>query len=438
MRVVHCAGFYYPDSTGGTEVYVESLAKGLHTQGIEAVVAAPAVSTEPSEYTHNGVKVFRYPMPKRWQRSETQGRTPHRFFEIFENWLGRQHADVYHQHSWTTGCGLWHLEAARRVGLKTVVTVHVPGNICMRGTMLLNGISMCDGKILAGRCASCWLQSKAVPQRAAGWLAALPISLAPLACVPRIGSALAVRSLAASRERQVHDMAASADRVVAVCNWLHTALRANGVPDRKLVLNRQGVRPLNFPGVRRSAQSNIVRLGFLGRWDPLKGIHVLVDSFKRLPPDLPVTLDIRAADNEGNAKYKTEVMRAASGDKRIRFSATDGSVAAFLEGIDVLAVPSQWMETGPLVVLEAFAAGKPVIGSNLGGICELVNDDRDGLLVTHDDVGAWASALTQIVNDDALRARLRAGIGSVRTMSDVTRDMAATYRELLAMSADAA
>ena len=59
---------------------------------------------------------------------------------------------------------------------------------------------------------------------------------------------------------------------------------------------------------------------------------------------------------------------------------------AFLSRIDVLAVPSQWLETGPLVVLEAFAAGTPVIGSDLGGIRELVSDGRDGLLVPHDDV----------------------------------------------------
>ena len=47
----------------------------------------------------------------------------------------------------------------------------------------------------------------------------------------------------------------------------------------------------------------------------------------------------------------------------------------------VVAVPSQWMETGPLVILESFAAGVPVIGSALGGIADKVDDGVSGLLL---------------------------------------------------------
>jgi glycosyltransferase involved in cell wall biosynthesis len=105
-------------------------------------------------------------------------------------------------------------------------------------------------------------------------------------------------------------------------------------------------------------------------------------------------------------------------------------VPTFLSKIDVLAVPSQWLETGPLVLLEAFAAGTPVIGSDLGGIGELVRHDENGILVPHDDVGAWTAAMTRLANDPALLDRLRQGMGSVRTMSDVGCDMAELYREL--------
>ena len=44
-----------------------------------------------------------------------------------------------------------------------------------------------------------------------------------------------------------------------------------------------------------------------------------------------------------------------------------------MANFDLLAVPSQWMETGPIVVLEAHAVGTPVLGANLGGIAELVH-----------------------------------------------------------------
>ena len=61
---------------------------------------------------------------------------------------------------------------------------------------------------------------------------------------------------------------------------------------------------------------------------------------------------------------------------------------------DVVAVPSQGLETGPLVVLEAFAAGVPVLGSAIGGIADKVNDGVDGFLVRpFDSETEWASAL---------------------------------------------
>src|SRR5262245_24073752 len=181
MLVIESAGYYFPDSVGGTESYVSSLAKKLQDNGIGCVVAAPHQSDKISQYTHEGVEVFRYPFPEQPLRSETQGRVPPRYFGTFEAWLRERSADVYHQHSWTTGCGLWHLQAAKQLGLKTLITLHVTGNVCMRGTMLFEGRAACDGQIIPKRCASCWLQSKGLPVGTARRIAQLPRVLGTLA-----------------------------------------------------------------------------------------------------------------------------------------------------------------------------------------------------------------------------------------------------------------
>jgi glycosyltransferase involved in cell wall biosynthesis len=434
MRIIHSVGFYYPTSTGGTEVYVASLVRSLVAQGIECAVAAPLALDEPRGTVHEGVDVFRYPVPEHWFRREVQGREPPRQLNVFENWLRRQQADIYHQHSWTTGCGLWHLKAAKRLGLRTILTVHVPGTLCMRGTMLFEGSAACDGRIVPEKCASCWLQSKGLPESVARGMAKLPTPVGSLRWLPRVGSALAARALAAGRIEDLQAVSATADLVVAVCQWLHDALEANGVAAEKLVLNRQGVAefsPKASSGPGRP--STVVRFGYLGRWDPLKGVHVLVEAFKQLPTDLPVTLDICATAHGPSAKkYRDRVQLFARGDPRIRVlpPSLHQEVSAFLSRLDVVAVPSQWLETGPLVVLEAFASGTPVIGSDLGGIRELVTDGKDGLLLCHDDVNAWTAAMLRLVTDRALLERLQRGIGPVRTMSDVGREMAALYREL--------
>jgi glycosyltransferase involved in cell wall biosynthesis len=89
------------------------------------------------------------------------------------------------------------------------------------------------------------------------------------------------------------------------------------------------------------------------------------------------------------------------------------------------------METGPLVVYEAFAAGIPVIGSRLGGIAELVTHEKNGLLVEPASPKAWADALRRIADSPDLLGRLRGGIGSVRNMSQVATEMEAIYGSLV-------
>lgn len=434
MRVVESGGFYFPDTVGGTEVYINSLAKTLQTSGIDCVITAPSRSNKALHYFHEGIEVFRYPFPGDPFRDEAQGRVPHRHFGVFEAWLRGQRADVYHQHSWTTGCGLWHLEAAKRLGLKTVVTVHVPANVCLRGTMLYEGRGPCDGQIVPERCASCWLQAKGMPRAISRPLAVLPGSFARLAALPHVGPALAAKAIALNHQKNLRDMFAAADRVVAVCEWLHEALLINGVPAEKIVLNRQGVgdnEKLSSSGPPR--KSHRLRLGFLGRWDRVKGVHILVEAFKRLPRGLPAELDICAVGStDQEEKYRTEVRSRAQGDQRIRLLPKEctHSVGQFLATIDALLVPSQWLETGPLVVLEAFAAGIPVIGSDLGGIKELVIDENNGLLIKHADETAWATAIVRLATEPGLVQRLGRGIGPVRTVSEVAREMAALYSEL--------
>jgi glycosyltransferase involved in cell wall biosynthesis len=443
MRVVESVGFYFPDSVGGSEVYVSALANKLQAHGIECVVAAPHQSSVASACIFEGTEVFRYPFPERPRRGETQGRVPPRQFAVFETWLREQAADVYHQHSWTTGCGLWHLKAAKRLGLKTVVTVHVPGNICMRGTMLLEGRAACDGEIVPERCASCWLQSKGLSQTTARAFAAMPENLGRLVRLPKLGPALGAKALALGCRKDLQGMFAATDRVVAVCSWIRDALLVNGEAAQKVVLNRQGVDDNTKFGASTcmATSPEVLRFGFLGRWDRVKGVHLLVEAFSRVPKTLPIELYILAAyAGAESRKYCEAVRRSVAGDPRIHFlpDAQKKGSADFLASIDALIVPSQWLETGPLVVLEAFAAKRPVIGSDLGGIREIVSHERDGLLVSHADVNAWTTAMVRLASDRGLLERLRQGIGPVRTMSDVACDMVTLYRDLFAIKTHAA
>jgi len=116
----------------------------------------------------------------------------------------------------------------------------------------------------------------------------------------------------------------------------------------------------------------------------------------------------------------------AEQDARIRFlpPLPNDEIPSLLRCYHVLAVPSRWVENRPLVVLESFAAGTPVIGSNLGGIAELVRHQGDGLLVEAENVRAWADALRRCAEDRHLLARLRKNAQLTRKRVDVADVMA--------------
>ena len=82
---------------------------------------------------------------------------------------------------------------------------------------------------------------------------------------------------------------------------------------------------------------------------------------------------------------------------------------------------------------ETFAAERPVLGSNLGSIAELVTDGVAGLLVSpEEDPGTWAETLERVASDSFLVEKLQLGVQPPRTMKDVASDIRTCYRRVLA------
>ena len=438
MNVIHALAWYFPDSTGGTEVYVAGLVGELKAYGIVSTIAAARDGTQSTDEIWDGFAVHRYPATENAELAATRGDRPPADFDAFVAWLERQPRGIYHQHSWTTSCGLLHISAAKSLGFKTVLTIHVASNICLRGTMMEFGREACDGRVETGRCAACWSQERGLSRPAATLLSRIPQSVSRAAyrsgAESRILTALGARELATMRRRQVGAMADASDQIVAVCDWLADALRQNGIAGEKVVVNRQGVDNA-FLGQRVGRRDGRAKfqLGFLGRCDPVKGLPVLLDAIDLLPRDIGLELVIHAVVNYEQERHCRDALVARTrGDPRIKFmpAVPRAELPATLAGFDMLAVPSQCLETGPLVVLEAQAVGVPVLGSNLGGIAELVAPGLDGQLVDFANPASWATAIGDAVAGRIQSLRHEGAPRSVRTMSDAARDMVALYARL--------
>lgn len=448
MKLIHTTSWYFPDSSGGVEVYLDSLLHGLRLHGLESIVAAPRQGTEEDTYEYNGSSVYRYPVFPNPSKIQVHKQLPHGGFKTFANWLKNNRADVYHQHSWRFDCGLHHLALARQLGMATVVTVHIPEPICLRGTMMRWDKEPCNGLIDSVNCSQCL----GVPNQVAPWmlkaLSRVPLDVGVAAetklltsksfKLRLLGKTLGIPTLVSEHRRNLMQLAKLADRIVVTSNWQYDGFVVNNVPPEKLTLCRQGVAN-TFKGEVRpnKLQNSTLKIGFLGRWQETKGVQVLVEAVHRLPNDVPVELTLHATHP---GKYGTanreKVLAIAARDSRIRIAEplSRQAVPDALASFDLLAVPSQWLETGPIVVLEAQAMGVPVLGSNLGGIAELVRHGIDGWLVPAKDVEAWTEAIATLAKNADLLAKLRQGIQLVRTMDTVASEMLTLYHEILKTS----
>jgi len=270
LRVVHCVGFYFPDSTGGTEVYVRDLVTALSAHAIDNTIIA-ATDGAYDRYTWNGVEVVRYPIDAP-EIQKVRDRSVRKRRTMFQELVESARPDLFHLHSWTSGAGLRHLRQVARMDIPSVVTMHVPSPICMRGTMLLNDEKPCDGLIDDRRCAECWALDRGLPAPAAYLLSRLPrwdVSDSVISRVSqRAATLLSARAAAATKARQLRSMATLSERIVAPSEWVRAALAENAIPPEKIVVSGQSAsaefsdrkqRPLEGAGRRE------IVIGFLGR-----------------------------------------------------------------------------------------------------------------------------------------------------------------------------
>jgi glycosyltransferase involved in cell wall biosynthesis len=212
--------------------------------------------------------------------------------------------------------------------------------------------------------------------------------------------------------RACKDGSRPASTLLAVESWLHRRLGAyDGVgaliaPSRFLagVLARARVYPDRLSVLRHPVDVDRLRLKaapgggvvFAGRLAPEKGVDTLIEAVALLPPG--VTVDIAG---DGPSRVALQALAARVAPDRVRFHGRlpKDRLHDLVRAAAVAAVPSRWYENQPLAVLEAFGCGVPVVGTDLGGLPELIEDGTDGFVVAAGDPAALAQALTRTLAD---------------------------------------
>jgi glycosyltransferase involved in cell wall biosynthesis len=307
--------------------------------------------------------------------------------------------DVLHLHNPYPLVSPWVIRTAHRYGLPVVHTVHNYRQVCASG-IYFREIGICHD------CRGKWLGVPAVVHR----------------CYRGSRAQSAVMAVALAAHRPTWR---SVDRFVALTAAIEEHLRGYGVPGDRIVVKPNAVPdpgPPSPPGD-----------GFLfasGRLAPEKGLALLLDAWRRHPEGALGTLRIA-----GDGPQRPLAEQAAATRTDVVYLGPlqpDGVRAAMRDSAVVLATPV-WHDVLPTVVIEAMAAGRPVLGTALGGIPYLVGETG---WTVEPAAGALAEALPVV----RAGARERAAPARARYLATfhpdvVTRQLLEVYEGLRATRA---
>ncbi len=149
----------------------------------------------------------------------------------------------------------------------------------------------------------------------------------------------------------------------------------------------------------------------LSRLIPVKGVHLLIESFALVAQENPFLRLLVAGSGEPDYKQQLEDRASALGiQEKVRFLGNVTQTEKVFAAADLFVAPYLWPEAFGLSILEAMAAGLPVIGSRSGGIAELLGKGEYGLLFDEKDVKGLSKCLKAYAQDPDLRLRMaRAG-----------------------------
>lgn len=209
-------------------------------------------------------------------------------------------------------------------------------------------------------------------------------------------------------------VAGKSDRIICISEAVRSQFRKASAQAKTVIVYDGVTMPLVDPASisienrRGDADFQIVCTGRINQ--RVKGQHVLVGAVHRLADrGIPVKLVLVGDVFPGKEFLRTELIAQIHElglDDEVTLAGFVEDVAHVIDGSDLVVVPSTHAEGFGIVVLEAFARGKAVVGSRIGGIPEIIRDEENGLLVEAGDEDSLADAIERLYREPAERLRM--------------------------------
>lgn len=411
MHILHIIHQYLPEKVGGTELYTRTLAQRQVQQGHSVAIFTPAAQAPAATPTlEAGVRVYRVAVGERSATAVFHHTFHHnQLDQSFRHILQQEQPDLVHaQHLMGLPASLVHHIDER--GIPYLVTLHDYWYLCANAQLLTNyDTTVCQGPNLWLNCAHCALAR-------VGYKNAVPF-------IPVIAP------LFGYRERRLQRILDGARVLVAPTQFTARVYQKMGISAAKIRVVSHGINvPDELPP--RTPVDAELHIAYIGGLSWQKGVHILIDAVNQLPA-ASVKLSI-FGDTTAFPEYVTRLRQQAQ-HPGISFNGRipHAELWTTLAQVDLVVVPSLWYETASLIIQEAFAAGVPVVASEIGALQERMEDGVNGRFFPPGDATALHDILAEFLTNKSTLEKLRTGIKPVRTIKEHLQDINSIYTQII-------
>ena len=437
MKVFQVLNNFLPEQIAGTEVYTWALSKALQKYGVNVKVIIPNYGKVDSEdYIYDNLQVHKYTETSIVDRSLIMGFKNSNGLECYKKYIEEHKPDIVHFHeiAGSNGISLNHILAAKSTGTKIIFTFHLASNTCKTGSLIQNELSLCDGKIDINKCTACYLQTKnrgSVLASVSSLFYKLHINTTKWNS--KIGTAFGSSFLIEKQKKDFETLINSCDQVVTLTKWYEKVLHLNGVSPFKINFIPQAL-PSSIRGGLINTEkdgSKVLKVIFLGRISHFKGLHLLIAAVTKLPFD-KIRLDIYGqSENSDYEKILKEKSKVYS-NIRWRGKLLQKNVLQTIQQYDILCLCSTFSEMSPLVIQEAFAAGVPVLASDVYGNSEQISHNKNGWLFKFKNEYDLQIQLQKLIDNPAMIEKAKGNIKPVRDFEMIAKEQLIVYKKAMA------
>lgn len=446
MKVLQIVHSYPPYTMAGAEIYAYNLSCELAKRH-KVFIFHRINELGQREYnilqnSNNGFEIYAINNTFRNYESYEMTYKNEALSNRFSNIIDQIKPDIVHiQHLLYLSTTI--IEEIKKRDIPIVFTLHDYWLLCPQGQLLKNNLTLCENKDYYA-CTECIPHQLCVRKNIFNYYyffkRVLPESLLQLIKnnylnYARFSLLSAEEAFMKIRERAkyVKEICSKVDLFISPSKFLRDKFIEFGIPHEKIVFSRYGFNLGSFKSIQKVA-SKILRFAFIGNILPAKGIHVLIEAFNRIHNDnLELKIYGKVISYKGLLESYLKHIKKLSKNKNIKFMGEfdNKDIANIFKEIDVLIVPSIWYENSPLVIQEAFASKTPIIASNIGGIPELIQDSKNGLLFEANNINGLYENIKRVTDNPKLLQELKQNIAPPKDIRVNALEMEDIYRRYI-------